>query len=269
VTTLIGWDAAVDPRNNALIRGVFHRDGPAGKALSVEDLVRPATRDDLIATLSGWIEDADPSASVLICADSPLGWPAGLGPVLSSHRAGAGISLDAERLFRRHTDRDIRQRLGKTPLDVGADRIARTAVAVLNVVGEVTASVPTIRRPTIAVDERSLRDGVSRQGVLLIETYPAGWFASEGITTRGYRPSAGISLRRRLLGEAIDAFQRTGIAIRSAVDEESLVERADDLDALVCVFAGVDALRGNAPGPAAAILGDVAVEGWIWCKSRS
>jgi hypothetical protein len=47
------------------------------------------------------------------------------------------------------------------------------------------------------------------------------------------------------------------------------VERADDLDALVCVFAGVDALRGNAPGPAAAILGDVAVEGWIWCKSRS
>jgi hypothetical protein len=43
----------------------------------------------------------------------------------------AALGKEPNELFRRATDDDIKLRLGKRPLDVGADRIARTAAAAL------------------------------------------------------------------------------------------------------------------------------------------
>jgi hypothetical protein len=268
VITLIGWDAAVDPRNNALVRADFQGNASGEMILAVDELVQPESSQELVATIASWIDGAHEGDGIVICADSPLGWPAALGGALTSHRAGEGIPLDAEALFRRHTDRDVRQRVGKTPLDVGADRIARTALAVVNAVAGVADRVAEDRRPTIAVSAGTLRAAARGRGVALLETYPAGWFSSEGIATRGYRPAGAVNRRRSLLDEAREAFRRSGVAVRSSIADLSLARRADDLDALICVFAGVDAIRGMAPEPPASICDDVSVEGWIWCKDR-
>jgi hypothetical protein len=53
------------------------------------------------------------------------------GRVLDTHRAGAAIAISPDAMFRRATDLFIQRELKKTPLDVGADRIARTAYSVL------------------------------------------------------------------------------------------------------------------------------------------
>jgi hypothetical protein len=54
---------------------------------------------------------------------------------LANHRAGAELGVKAHDLFRRATDRFIRQHFGKQSLDVGADRIARTAHSALVLLG--------------------------------------------------------------------------------------------------------------------------------------
>jgi hypothetical protein len=59
--------------------------------------------------------------------DAPLGWPKPLAETLIDHRAGMPIETPANAMFRRTTDLFIQRKLKKTPLDVGADRIARTA----------------------------------------------------------------------------------------------------------------------------------------------
>jgi hypothetical protein len=59
--------------------------------------------------------------------DAPLGWPKPLAETLIDHRAGLPIETPANAMFRRTTDLFIQRKLKKTPLDVGADRIARTA----------------------------------------------------------------------------------------------------------------------------------------------
>jgi hypothetical protein len=79
-----------------------------------------------------WLDQRD---NVLIALDAPLGWPRALGACLQSHMAGAPLDSEANALFRRATDDEIKVRLSKRPLDVGADRIARTAVAALELLG--------------------------------------------------------------------------------------------------------------------------------------
>jgi hypothetical protein len=86
------------------------------------------TRERAAASvIAGWIRDSqDP---VLIAIDAPLGWPKPLAETLINHSAGMPIETPANAMFRRITDVFIQTRLGKRPLDVGADRIARTAYA--------------------------------------------------------------------------------------------------------------------------------------------
>jgi hypothetical protein len=52
-----------------------------------------------------------------------------MGRCLTNHRAGQSIEVSPNEFLRRETDRSIHRRLGKRLLDVGADRIARTAHA--------------------------------------------------------------------------------------------------------------------------------------------
>jgi hypothetical protein len=66
----------------------------------------------------------------------------------------------ANAMFRRTTDLFIQQKLKKTPLDVGADRIARTAYAALAILGtlRVELGMPFRwrgRRPMFHVLQRS------------------------------------------------------------------------------------------------------------------
>ncbi len=66
-----------------------------------------------------------------LALDAPLGWPAVLGETLGPHIAGESLDGTPNELFRRQTDHFIKAVIGRQPLDVGADRIARTAHAAL------------------------------------------------------------------------------------------------------------------------------------------
>ena len=122
--TVIGVDCATDPRRVGLARGAVSGGRVAVTATQMG--TREAPPADVVAR---WAEEA--GGPVLLALDAPLGWPAPLSDRLAAHRAGGALDASAHALFRRETDRDVKARLGKQSLDVGADRIARTAHAAL------------------------------------------------------------------------------------------------------------------------------------------
>ncbi|MFW5695206.1 MAG: DUF429 domain-containing protein [Alkalispirochaeta sp.] len=265
---IIGWDAAVDPRNTALslVRydapGELNHSSREGRRTAVvEAHVAPQNNEELVGTVVGWLGGEVPT---LLCVDAPLGWPHRMPVMLADHLAGDGISVTADELFRRITDIDVRRRVGKTPLDVGADRIARTALATLNALDSIRAQGE--RRIDAVTDIRDPRRDA--QTVLLLESYPAGWFASEGVATRGYRPPAAKDQRRDLLSLVEDRLAVSGITLTVRPERSVLLRRADDLDAFVCTLNGIDYLLGRCPAPGAAAREVARREGWIWCKDR-
>ncbi|MGH3056148.1 MAG: DUF429 domain-containing protein, partial [Gaiellaceae bacterium] len=166
---------------------------------------------------------------------------------LSKHRAGEELATDANTMFRRSTDRFIQQKVGKTPLDVGADRIARTAHSALSLLGELRRR---LRR------ELPLAWSPDCPGqIAAIEVYPAATLVSHAINASGYKKSRNIAERDAIIHDLTSHLSLPQ-------DTSSLRENADALDAVVCLLAGADFLRGRAMPPP-----DEAVakrEGWIW-----
>jgi hypothetical protein len=179
-----------------------------------------------------WLQDHD---DVLLALDSPLGWPAGLGASLAVHQAGAPLDADANTLFRRAADAEIKRRLGKQSLDVGADRIARTAVAALGFLETLRRatgrSIPMAWGPSDKPDWR------------VIEVYPAATRLAYGVLDKG-----GV----------LDGF---GAALDCAAVNMTTCS-VDEADACVCVLAAADFLLGRAVPPTDLDLAQK--EGWIW-----
>jgi hypothetical protein len=138
--------------------------------------------------------------------------------------------------------------------------------------------VPLTRTELIGIGEVEGRGSAGNPGdpgpVVLLETYPAGWFASERIDTRGYRPLPAEERRRALWERVVTATERMRLPVLSVdpqVTAEAICRRADDLDSVLCLLVGAEALLGRAPG-ALDLFGDDLLprmqrEGWIWCKS--
>lgn len=188
--------------------------------------------------------------STLLALDAPLGWPAELGPALVGHTAGDYIAIEANKLFRRRTDEWIKEKLDRQSLDVGADRIARTALSALKILKEVaaglTTQIPLAWNPRIT-------------GIAAIEVYPAATLAAYNIPARAYKESDAVSARK-----AIFEHLQKLLAVQCSADR--LLGNADALDATVCVLAGADFLRGDAHPPDDPDL--AAKEGWIWSRLR-
>lgn len=123
MTRIIGVDCATEPRNVGL--ALAERGSAEASLVAVE---RGSSSTSLARRIAEWMGDG---RDVLLALDAPLGWPSALGDALYGHGAGGAISEAPDRLFRRLTDRVVHDRVGKLPLEVGADRIARTAVAAL------------------------------------------------------------------------------------------------------------------------------------------
>src|SRR5688572_20352600 len=132
---IIGLDCATVDAKVGLALGVL---GEGGLEIQHATL---CTRERAAATVvAGWLRDAQDDA-VLIAIDAPLGWPKPLAETLINHSAGMQIETPANAIFRRTTDLFIQRTLKKTPLDVGADRIARTAYAALAILGNLRAEL--------------------------------------------------------------------------------------------------------------------------------
>ncbi|MBT8447149.1 MAG: DUF429 domain-containing protein [Gammaproteobacteria bacterium] len=240
MTTIIGIDCAAQPENTGLALGQL-RDG----ALAVSALAQERDREAMLATLSAWIPAAEPA---LLAIDAPLGWPAALGDELAGHTAGAPLTAPPNAMFRRATDDFVKRHIGKQPLDVGADRIARAAHAALALLDDLGrragARIPLAFEP-------------APSSILsAIEIYPAATLLHYGISPRGYKKAADIAGRRRI----IDAM--TALMTIPGELDDTLLASADQLDAAICLLAGADFLRGRCAVPEDRAL--AAREGWIW-----
>ncbi len=244
-TTIIGIDCAVQPERIGLALGAWH-DGQCGLIESAQ----AKTGAGIVRIVADWMQTAP--GPVLLAMDAPLGWPVALGRGLAEHQAGAPLEGDANELFRRHTDREIRGRLGKQPLDVGADRIARTALAALRLLRDLRDATGLEIPLAWGPDELA--------GAGAIEVYPAGTLLAHDISPQGYKGKDGTSARQRMiaiLARLVDLPEKLAPALAAGDDA---------LDAAICVLAGADFLAGRAIGPTD--LGLARKEGWIWCQRQ-
>jgi len=240
--TIIGVDCATDPKNVGLARGVWQKgslqitDVTNGQLHSPEEIV------------GEWISDSERS---LLALDAPLGWPQDFGKTLAEHIAGLPLQEEANQFFRRETDRFVQRTFGKVPLDVGADRIARTAWSALQFLG-------TLSELTGIVIPLARDDDFS--GVTAIEVYPAGTLRASQVQSSAYKRSDQVEARKRILAWlAKEAVLPDDLSLPLA--------DADALDAMLCVLAGADFLAGKAHPPSDLSLAQK--EGWIWIRKQS
>lgn len=240
--TVIGIDCAAQPKNVGLALGAWK----SGRK-TISESAAARTWPEIVSIIQTWV-----SGPTLLALDAPLGWPTPFGSALRGHTAGEAIAREANQLFRRHTDDAIHAALKKRPLDVGADRIARTALAALRLLGDVREDlnqpIPLCWAP-----------GKLRR-TEAIEVYPAATLKVRGFVHTGYKGSdpkarsARVSIARKLS----DEFKIDSAAIKQGRGSDHL------LDAVVCVAAGFDFLDGKCLKPENQ--SKVEREGWIWVR---
>ncbi len=234
---IVGLDCATKPKDIGLARAVL------GETLHVEEARVARSAADVVDTIVAWLGGA---MDGLLAIDAPLGWPAPLADTLRTHHAGAPVAPEANTMFRRHTDRVIHQRVKKLPLDVGADRIARTAHAALQILDDVRAHFDVAM---------GWSPGEVR-GRQVIEVYPAATLKTRGVRSSGYKRPEHTAERTEILdalGCQLDAKTR-----------ERAIATDHVLDAIVCTLAGADFAAGRAVPPDDLLL--ARREGWIWSR---
>lgn len=185
----------------------------------------------------------------VVAIDCAFGWPAEFVAFVSAHERGemSPRSLSGKdwrrRLAYRHTDRAVREVIGRWPLSVSTDRLGMTAMHCAELLAAFEAT-----------GERVDRSGAGR----LVEVYPAAALRIWGVETAGYKTQADARARAAvaLLGEVpwldVDA------------DQHALLSRSDD--ALDAVTAALNA-RAHALGRTLPIPEDLRAaaqtEGWI------
>lgn len=244
-TGIIGIDAATDDTKVGLAFGLWHEG-----AVTLRDVSLPTRSCRPVDVIAQWL--AEVAGPVLLAVDAPLGWPTPLSTALASHTAGEEVRTPPNEMFRRMSDRFIQTTFGKTPLDVGADRIARTAHAALRLLAGVR------RGSGLEVPLAWSPKGLPQLSA--IEVYPAATLLAHGYRSDGYKKPRNVIERESIV-----------VDLRKVMElppDASLLERNPDaLDAVVCVLAGKDFLDGRTLPPQDL---DVARrEGWIWVSGQA
>jgi predicted RNase H-like nuclease len=241
---VVGVDCATQEERTGLAYGVVDDQG----LLALKRVTLGTAGESAAATVASWIGSA---TQYVVALSAPLGWPLPLGEALVHHRAGDPLEIEPEQLFRRETDRFMQAEIGKQPPDVGADRVARTARAALQLLRRIRAAsqlaLPLAWEPGAA------------SGV--IEVHPAATLRSRNISATGYKVEtpAGRKARSAIL-------ERLRPELLTTVSSELLTENDDLLDAVVCTVAAADFARGDALPPLDRARAQR--EGWIWFRSR-
>lgn len=259
---VIGIDCATDPRKVGLAWGDYSTVAPGRGIVAVAGVRTgsPKPKD------SGWTEIVETvtqcargSEPVLLALDAPLGWPISMGAALIGHSAGSLPSATADCMFQRHTDRLIEQRIGKTPLEVGANLIARTAHSALRHLDQIRErlgiAVPLAWNPVLV------------SGAQVMEVYPAATLLAHGLSDAGYKGTSQDhrKTREKLTKELAKNQHVSGIAGDVHV---RMVETDHALDAVVCCLAAADFLRDDVMCPEPDQVPLAKKEGWIWVKPK-
>lgn len=239
---VIGMDCATEAKKVGLAMGA-HRD----RSISLLETKFGSDGYSISEIIKSWIQKDD---KVILAIDAPLGWPEDLGNSLCHHLAGQALAVEPNLMFRRETDRFIKKTLGKQSLDVGADRIARTAYAALKILGELQLSIKN--KIELAWNPEKLNQ------VSVIEVYPAATLQCYGIQSVGYKAKEQEVQREDILNGLIKAMD-----IRC--DSQQMRQSADVLDSAVCLLAAKNFLNGDVYFPRN--LEKAKKEGWIWVKN--
>jgi len=245
---LIGIDCAVDPANTGLCLAEYRK----GEPLRVLEACSGAKEAPAKIAVRWLAEKA--GIPTLLGMDAPLGWPASLSESLGLHSAGDALHPPANELFRRYTDVFTAQEVGKRPMDVGADRIARTAHAALGL-------LDAVRRLSSLSFSLGWNPGTAESSAVL-ETYPAAWLKVSGLQDHSYKKKNQRDQREGILAE----LEKELIL---EVSREQFLEDADILDALLCTLVCRDYLEGRVIRPPAEKETLVRREGWIWLSDYS
>lgn len=237
-TTIIGIDCAtVAPKV-----GIARARRETGRWRLI-DVARGSASDPPAARIASWLDE---DSSALLALDAPLGWPAPLSRELVHHVAGTAIHTPADEMFSRATDRFVKRVFGKRPLEVGAARIARTARAALLLLDEVRRATGRDVPLTWTPDETA--------DVAAIEVYPA-------VTRKVHLEASRVAPSGDRRTDSLAIIGRTLVGH----DAHSLADATwDELDAALCVVAGIDFLAGSAAPPEDP--GLAKREGWIWVR---
>lgn len=245
---LIGLDAAADLKNFGCALGRLKADRE--HRIDLLD-ARLMDSEEGLLRLSSEIKS---SANCLVAIDAPLGWPRPMGGALEQHLAGQSISGDANHFFRRLTDRRVKERTGKLPLDIGADRIARAAFKALHVLDQLAAASGKPVR--MAWSPSDVEPGFLN----VVEVYPAATLHVYGLPSSGYKKDDQHEQRKNI----VDAVHRRLNGIHLLIDQQ-----ADMFDAALCLLAAEDFLAGRARAPDPMELPIAIKEGWIWVPDRN
>ena len=247
--SIIGVDAASRPENTGLALVTRRLDG------SFElSAVEPSCKNvDPVERIADWVEGA---TDVLLAIDAPLGWPAPLSDALTGHVAAMPLGDDPNLLFRRMTDRRVHETVGKMPLEVGADRIARAARAALEMLQRIRER---LNRPVELAWEWGGR------GIHAIEVYPAATLSVLRGKPPRYKGSVPdeVAIRRGLLKEIEGEIRVPANLVEPAT------MRDHGFDAVVAAVAGADFSRGYCDGPIPNEMELSRREGWIWVRRRN
>ncbi len=185
-----------------------------------------------------------------------MGWPKPLALALESHGAGeplGGLETQADQLFQRETDRIVRRHTGKRPLDVGADRIARTAQSALRLLEQLR--IATGEDLPLAWEPGQLSQTSA------IEVYPAAVLKGRGWVSSGYKAKHAEGPRQSILNHLSQELE-----IPKHL-HGTLVKSDHPLDAVLCILAAVDFLAGKVLSPIDESLAKR--EGWIWFSTEN
>lgn len=228
---ILGVDCSTDPKKTGLALAELDADG----IVHVSHCCTGSKQATPYAIALDWLMGSE---RVILALDAPLGWPAALSKSLIHHKAGEHIKTAPNELFRRLTDDEIHRRLGKRPLDVAADRIARTAASALSLLDEMRL------RSGHQIPLLWSSDQVASWGA--IEVYPAATMIGHG---------------------AINRYQDSFKGYLRAPPALSLLEVSEhELDAMICALAAADFMRGVAVAPTPDQTNVALVEGWIWAR---
>jgi len=245
--TIIGVDCATQSNKVGLALGSM-----SNGLLTIDKAMKVGKSGSIANVVSSWIRE-NRTTKTLIAMDSPLGWPIKLGEELIGHTAGSSLSTEAHQMFRRRTDFFIKEQANKQSLDVGADRIARTAHAALRLIDEIKEQVGV---PIPLAWNSELRHPIS-----VIEVYPAVTLKScQLLPVTSYKKES--NKEREQVFDGLSEFMAL-----SDVDKQSIIDDDDILDAMVCVLAGSHFINEESVGPVTAKDRALAEkEGWIWAK---
>jgi predicted RNase H-like nuclease len=239
---LVGIDCASKAENTGVALGEYKNNKVWISAVYMGNKKQKIS--DLIFSIT------NPSLKTIFAFDAPLGWSEPMGRLLAQHQAGEPLAEEQDRFFRRFTDTFTHQKTGKLPLEVGADRIGRTAYSALKIIGE-------LREKGLHLPMLWQTDFQELNGA--IEVYPSPTLKAHDCISSAYKGKSPEEAEKRQ-----QIIQKLVSHLPNILDFPDLQDHADMLDAVVCLLCAKDFIEGNVYFPQD--LDTAKKEGWIWVR---